>query len=250
MGNFLNNIWQGNLNISGSNAISGSLNVTTPAVSGAETLASFNVSDASTNDFLNIQNTTSTAASFVPGLWSRQNSGNLPSLYLVQQVPDNVTTNAAFVVDCRTPSGTVLTNRPLMVVRNFTTPVLTVEANSNLRLNGGALVFPDTAKTITGGAGAVMNINSGGNSMVFRQTSSQFMRGNSGGVGIQVTASDATINPSAILTLTATNKGFLPPVMTTAQRDAISSPAAGLMIYNSDVNKHQGYDGTTWNDFY
>ena len=38
--------------------------------------------------------------------------------------------------------------------------------------------------------------------------------------------------------------------MTTTQRDAISSPTAGMMIYNTTVNKHQGYNGTTWNDFY
>lgn len=38
--------------------------------------------------------------------------------------------------------------------------------------------------------------------------------------------------------------------MTTTQRDAISSPTAGMMVYNTTVNKHQGYNGTTWNDFY
>lgn len=38
--------------------------------------------------------------------------------------------------------------------------------------------------------------------------------------------------------------------MTTTQRDAISSPTAGMMIYNTTVNKHQGYNGATWNDFY
>lgn len=55
---------------------------------------------------------------------------------------------------------------------------------------------------------------------------------------------------SALLDLTSTTKGFLPPRMTTTQRDAIASPAAGLVIYNTTTSKHQGYDGTTWNDFY
>jgi hypothetical protein len=36
--------------------------------------------------------------------------------------------------------------------------------------------------------------------------------------------------------------------MTTAQRDAISSPANGLIIYNTSTGKHQGYDGS-WKDF-
>lgn len=56
--------------------------------------------------------------------------------------------------------------------------------------------------------------------------------------------------PSARLQVNSTTQGFLPPRMTTAQRDAIVSPAAGLFIYNTTTNKHQGYNGTTWNDFY
>lgn len=43
----------------------------------------------------------------------------------------------------------------------------------------------------------------------------------------------------------STTKGFLPPRMTTAQRDAITSPAAGLMIYNTTTNKLNVYT-TTW----
>jgi len=59
-----------------------------------------------------------------------------------------------------------------------------------------------------------------------------------------------TQNTSAVLDVESTTRGFLPPRMTTAQRDLISSPAAGLVIYNTSTNKHQGYNGTTWNDFY
>ena len=58
------------------------------------------------------------------------------------------------------------------------------------------------------------------------------------------------LNASAQLQVQSTTKGFLPPRMTTAQRDLISSPAAGLIIYNTSTNKHQGYNGSTWNDFY
>jgi hypothetical protein len=68
-----------------------------------------------------------------------------------------------------------------------------------------------------------------------------------GGVNIGGTADAAA---SSLLELTSTAKGFLPPRMTTADRDAIATPAAGLIIYNTSTNKHQGYNGTTWNDFY
>ncbi len=56
-----------------------------------------------------------------------------------------------------------------------------------------------------------------------------------------------TPEQSAILDVYSTNKGFLPPRLTTAQRDAIASPAVGLMIYNTTVNCLQWYNGT-WYD--
>jgi hypothetical protein len=67
---------------------------------------------------------------------------------------------------------------------------------------------------------------------------------------LQIGNGSNTAVVSAILELTSTTKGFLPPRMTTGQRDLIATPAAGLVIYNTSTNKHQGYNGTTWNDFY
>jgi len=46
-----------------------------------------------------------------------------------------------------------------------------------------------------------------------------------------------TPNASAKLDVSSTAKGFLPPRMTTTQRDAISSPAEGLVIYNLTTHK-------------
>lgn len=51
---------------------------------------------------------------------------------------------------------------------------------------------------------------------------------------------------SAVLSASSVSKGFLPPRMTQAQRDAISSPAAGLMVFNTDANKYSLYDGAGW----
>jgi hypothetical protein len=49
-------------------------------------------------------------------------------------------------------------------------------------------------------------------------------------VGIGTTSPDA----SAILDLSATTKGFLPPRMTETERLAIASPTIGLMVYQTD----------------
>ncbi len=51
---------------------------------------------------------------------------------------------------------------------------------------------------------------------------------------------------SAILDLTSKNKGFLPPRLTTVQRDSIAVKPAGLMIYNTDDNCMQYWNTASW----
>jgi hypothetical protein len=67
--------------------------------------------------------------------------------------------------------------------------------------------------------------------------------GSSLGVGMSVATG---VNASAVLQADSTTKGFLPPRMTTAQRDLISSPAAGLMIYNTSTNVLNFFNGSVW----
>ncbi len=58
--------------------------------------------------------------------------------------------------------------------------------------------------------------------------------------------SSATATASAQLDVVSTTKGFLPPRMTDAQRDAISTPADGLMIYNTTTNKGNIRENGAW----
>jgi hypothetical protein len=55
-----------------------------------------------------------------------------------------------------------------------------------------------------------------------------------------------TPNPSALLDVSSTSKGMLVPRMTTAQRTAITSPAQGLMVYDTDVKSFWYHNGTAW----
>lgn len=50
---------------------------------------------------------------------------------------------------------------------------------------------------------------------------------------------------SAILELQSTNKGFLPPRMTTEQRNNILSPADGLMVFDISLHQYFYYDSNT-----
>lgn len=56
---------------------------------------------------------------------------------------------------------------------------------------------------------------------------------------------DTSSDASAVLQANSTTQGFLPPRVTTAQRDAISSPAAGLVVFNTSTGKLNVYT-TAW----
>jgi hypothetical protein len=61
-------------------------------------------------------------------------------------------------------------------------------------------------------------------------------------VGIGTPTPDA----SSILDLTSSTKGFLAPRMTTLERTAITTPAPGLLVYDTDLGCYFYYNGT-WN---
>ncbi len=64
---------------------------------------------------------------------------------------------------------------------------------------------------------------------------------NTDGIGV-----GAALVASSILSMTSTTAGFLPPRMTTTQRDAIATPATGLVIYNTTTSAYNFYDGANW----
>jgi hypothetical protein len=64
--------------------------------------------------------------------------------------------------------------------------------------------------------------------------------------GATLAMGTASPNSRALIDMTSTTKGFLPPRMTTTQRDAIGTPPAGLIVYNSTTNKLNFYNGSAW----
>ncbi|MDZ4794146.1 MAG: hypothetical protein SGI83_07695 [Bacteroidota bacterium] len=62
----------------------------------------------------------------------------------------------------------------------------------------------------------------------------------------QVGIGTATPDASAKLDVNSTSSGFLPPRMTTAQRDAIAGPVPGLMIFNSSTQTIDFYTLYGW----
>jgi hypothetical protein len=63
----------------------------------------------------------------------------------------------------------------------------------------------------------------------------------------QVGIGTSNVDPSARLQVDATNRGFLPPRMTSTQRGLITNPAIGLVVYQTDgASGLYHYSGTTW----
>lgn len=59
-----------------------------------------------------------------------------------------------------------------------------------------------------------------------------------------------SVRNDGLIEMSSTTQGFLPPRMTYAQREAIASPAIGLMVYCSNCGPGTGepqyYNGSAW----
>ena len=62
----------------------------------------------------------------------------------------------------------------------------------------------------------------------------------------QVGIGTSTPNGSAALDISSSNKGMLIPRLTTTQRNAISNPAMGLMVFDIDKGNVMFFDGSAW----
>ena len=149
---------------------------------------------------------------------------------------------------------------------NTTIGGATTDAGFKLDVNGTS-IFRSTATFSTS---PVMNsiTDAGNNFNITRANSAGFVRLNggsgviinadkdvaSGGTNSVQLAGNCTIigttlltpNASVQLQVDSTTKGFLPPRMTTAQKNAIGTPATGLVIYDTTLNKLAVFTGVNW----
>lgn len=135
-----------------------------------------------------------------------------------------------------------------------------ITATSNTTLT--SLSNLNTVGTITSGtwSGTTIAVNNGGtgtsNGSITGTGALTFAAGGTnknvsilpsgtGSVGIGTNSPQST----AALEVSSTKQGFLPPRMTQEQRDAISSPAQGLMLYCTDCGTNgepEYYNGIAW----
>ncbi len=116
-----------------------------------------------------------------------------------------------------------------------------VDHNGNVNLNDRLYL-----------AGGDALLNSGGNlyhysssGHYFNVAGSNVGNWRSGGLWVGEAGAGAT-HASAQMEIVSTTKGILIPKLTTTQRDLISSPATGLLIYNISTVGFEFWNGTIW----
>jgi hypothetical protein len=65
---------------------------------------------------------------------------------------------------------------------------------------------------------------------------------------VGISATNTPPNASAMLDVSSTNKGLLPPRMSTAQRNAIPSPADGLLVFDTNTQSYWYRRSSTWTE--
>jgi hypothetical protein len=108
--------------------------------------------------------------------------------------------------------------------------------------NGGAFIGSQYNPLTNGYDTDLVILTTGTSPNSYSQTARFMGKYNSFYVGTDKTLAVA----SAKMQVESTTQGFLPPRMTTTQKNAIASPATGLQVYDTTLNQMSYYNGTTW----
>ncbi|HEY9661415.1 MAG TPA: hypothetical protein V6C65_23410, partial [Allocoleopsis sp.] len=115
-------------------------------------------------------------------------------------------------------------------------------------LNIGTLVNFSTGNTFFDSTSPYLRIKFNGSlgwGCAFTNNSTNVLICNSTGK-IDINPAGAAPIASAALSVTSSTLGFAPPRMTTTQKNAISTPAEGLIVYDTTLHKLCLYTGSAW----
>jgi len=152
-------------------------------------------------------------------------------------------------------SGSTSATTSLLVQNSAGTQLFKIADDGAITM-GSNNIFGRFYTTVSGAAFPAYSFNGnsqtgmfdlGAGGIGFGSSNTERMRVGDSGVGVNTLAAN---NASATFQIDSTTKGFLPPRMTTTQKNAIASPAAGLVVYDSTTNKLCCYNGSTWNDLF
>jgi hypothetical protein len=148
-------------------------------------------------------------------------------------------TTTAGAIGFDTTLSTQATAFTLSALSHYSASQGTIGAGSTVT-NQYGYIAQATLIGATNNYGFYSNIPSGTGDWNFYAagTADNFMAG-SLGIG-------AAANASALLDVQSTTKGVRMPNMTTTQKNAIATPAAGLMVFDTTLSKLSVYSGAAW----
>jgi len=200
-----------------------------------------------------INNQIFTAGAFKSVLYSDAASGGFVGV-------NNITPTAQLHIK---GSGTTSATTALLVENSAGTDMLKVSDNGDVNIDNGVAadmkvrISPTANKYLEiDRQGRQVRIYSGatGNAGIFMTQADKFSIGVNNAplllldensnvrIGSGITSADT----SAKLQVDSTTQGFLPPRMTDAEKNAIATPAAGLMIYDTTNNQMNYWNGSAW----
>ena len=118
---------------------------------------------------------------------------------------------------------------------DFTIGALTYGSNFKLNIKGNSDIRYQW--THSNGHNASIGYFGGSDLYVFNDSTTNTAVLSTDVLRLGINSSLTNIQASSALQVESTSKGFLPPRMTTTQKNAISSPAAGLVVYDTTLNK-------------
>lgn len=202
--------------------------------------------------------TISSAGHFIAGTDNSYDIGasgaNRPrDFYLARNA--TITGNINFTVDDASDIGS-----PTVGAKTVYTRLLRSPNGANLNILSSADVLASVGNArywqVIGGTNLIrlnpdnMTIMLGGTTnsypMLVRNSTNVLIQDATGGTGSGFGVGVSSLTASTIGEFASTTKGVLIPRMTTSQQDAVSSPATGLLITNTDHKAVKRYDGSKW----
>jgi hypothetical protein len=159
----------------------------------------------------------------------------------------NSTTDAGYKLDvngtARVSGTTTIT--PATLTGSTATSALDISQTWNT--TGTPIAFKlNITDTASNSVSELMNLQVGA-VMRFRVLKTGYFEHSGGGViNGQLGIGTYGPNASAMLDITSTTRGFLPPRMTTTQKNAIASPVAGLVVYDTTLGKLCVRTASSW----
>jgi hypothetical protein len=149
-------------------------------------------------------------------------------------------TNGAGSITLSAPQDIHVGASPTFVSATFSG----VLANGFLKTNGASGLTAVASLDLTTDIGSsILPVANGGTNSSTALGNGRVLHSNSS--GIVENSALKTDTTSAALDIDSTVGAFMPPRMTTGQRDALTA-AAGMVLYNATINQLQYYNGTIW----